>query len=192
VDSGPIARFYRWFRAARRAGVPIPEAMALATVGRGGAPAVRFVLLKHADARGFVFFTDTRSPKGRALRRKARAALVFYWDLPGRQVRISGRVEPVSSAEADTYWSTRPRESQLAAFVSSQSARLPGRASLMVRWRRLRSRYRDSPIPRPPYWTGLRVVPDSIEFWTRRPHRLHHRELFTRTRRGWNRQLLQP
>jgi pyridoxamine 5'-phosphate oxidase len=192
VPSDPIARFHRWFREAGRARLPLPEAMALGTTGRGGVPSVRFVLLKRADARGFVLFTDRRSAKGRDLDRNARAALVFHWHLLGRQVRIGGRVVPVSPAEADAYWRTRPRPSQLAALASRQSAPLPSRTWLMARWRRLRRQYRGRPIPRPPGWTGFRVVPHSIEFWTRRQHRLHHRELFVRTRRGWERRLLQP
>lgn len=192
MPSDPIARFGRWFQEAERARLPLPEAMALATTSRRGVPSVRFVLMKGADARGFVFFTDRRSPKGRDLDRGARAALAFYWNPLGRQVRISGRVEPISPADADTYWQTRPRASQLAALASRQSAPLPSRTWLTARWRRLRRKYRDWPIPRPPGWTGFRVIPTSIEFWTHREHRLHHRELFVRTRRGWRRRLLQP
>jgi pyridoxamine 5'-phosphate oxidase len=172
--------------------MPLPEAMALATATRRGAPSVRFVLLKAADARGFVFFTSATSPKGRDLDQNPRAAVTFYWNPIGKQVRIEGRVERVSPDEADRYWATRPRASQLAALASRQSAHLPRRASLEARWRRLRRQYRGQPVPRPPTWTGFRVVPGSIEFWTHREHRLHHRELFVRTRRGWRRLLLQP
>ena len=166
--------------------------MALATAGGRGAPSVRFVLLKGADRRGFVFFTDGRSRKGRELRASARAAVAFYWNRLGKQVRIEGRVEEVSPAEADTYWATRPRASQLAALASEQSAALAGRRALIARWTELRRRYRRRPVPRPPTWTGFRLVPASIEFWTHRAHRLHERELFVRTRAGWRRQLLQP
>jgi pyridoxamine 5'-phosphate oxidase len=172
--------------------MPLPEAMALATATRRGAPSLRFVLLKAADARGFVFFTNAMSPKGRDLAANARAALTFYWNPLGRQVRIEGRVQQVSPEEADDYWATRPRASQLAALASRQSARLSSRAALEARWRRLRGRYRGKPVPRPPAWTGFRVVPRSIEFWTHQEHRLHHREVFRRTRRGWRRALLQP
>ncbi len=188
----PLARFRLWFRAARRARIPIPEAMALATASRSGVPSVRFVLLKVVDERGFAFFTDTRSPKGRDLARNPRAALVFYWDPIRKQVRVSGRVVAVSGAEADAYWHTRPRESRLAATASYQSAPLVSHAALVARWHRLRARYQGADIPRPPGWRGFRVVPDEIEFWTRRAHRLHHRELFVRTPRGWRRRLLQP
>ena len=172
--------------------MPLPEAMALATTSRRGAPSVRFVLLKASDERGFVFFTNAESAKGRDLAANPRAALTFYWNATGKQVRIEGRVAPVSPAEADAYWATRPRASQLAALASRQSARLPSRASLEARWRRLRRQYRGKPIPRPATWTGFRVVPASIEFWTHQEHRLHHRELFVRARRGWRRSLLQP
>jgi pyridoxamine 5'-phosphate oxidase len=170
----------------------LPEAMALATATPRGAPSVRFVLLKSADARGFVFFTNAVSPKGEDLAANPRAALTFYWAPLGRQVRVAGRVEAVSPAEADAYWATRPRASRLAALASRQSARLGSRTALEARWRGLRRRYRGRPVPRPPTWTGFRVVPDAIEFWTHRAHRLHDRELFLRTRRGWRRLRLQP
>ena len=166
--------------------------MALATAGGRGAPSVRFVLLKGADRRGFVFFTDGRSRKGRELRASAHAAVAFYWNRLGKQVRIEGRVEEVSPAEADAYWATRPRASQLAALTSEQSAALASRRALIARWTALRRRYRRRPVPRPPTWTGFRLVPASVEFWTHREHRLHERELFVRTRAGWRRRLLQP
>jgi pyridoxamine 5'-phosphate oxidase len=191
-SADPLARFHLWFRQARRARIPLPEAMALATASPKGVPSVRFVLLKVVDERGFTFFTDTRSQKGRDLARNARAAFVFYWDPIGKQVRVSGRVEPVTNAEADAYWRTRPRESRLAATASHQSAPLASHATLLARWRQLGVRYRGRDIPRPPGWRGFRVLADEIEFWTRRAHRLHHRELFVRTRRGWRRRLLQP
>jgi pyridoxamine 5'-phosphate oxidase len=188
----PIARFQRWFAQARRAGVPLTEAVALATSTRRGIPSVRFVLMKGADARGFTFFTNGQSRKGRELHENPRAEMAFYWNAIGKQVRVGGRVERVSAAEADAYWATRPRASQLAALASEQSAALPRRASLTARWRRLRLRHRGGSVPRPPHWGGFRIVPETIEFWTHREHRLHERELFTRARRGWKRRLLQP
>jgi pyridoxamine 5'-phosphate oxidase len=191
-SNDPLPRFRLWFRQARRARIPLPEAMALATASPKGVPSVRFVLLKVVDERGFTFFTDTRSQKGRDLARNGKAAFVFYWDPIGKQVRVSGRVVPVTDAEADAYWRTRPRESRLAATASQQSAPLASPAGLLARWRRLRARYRGRDIPRPPGWRGFRVVADEVEFWTRRAHRLHHRELFVRTSRGWRRRLLQP
>lgn len=192
MSADPIARFRRWFAAARRAALPQPEAMALATADRRGRPSVRVVLLKHADADGFVFYTNARSRKGRELAENPWAALVFHWQPLGRQVRVEGRVELVTAAEADAYWATRPRESQLGGAASDQSAPIANRAALLRRWRELARRYRDAPVPRPPHWTGFRVVPSCIEFWTLRPFRMHDRELFTRTRGGWRLRRLQP
>lgn len=189
----PIARFQRWFAAARRhAAIPQPEAMALATADRRGRPSTRVVLLKQADARGFVFFTNAASRKGRELAANPYAALVFHWHPLGRQVRVEGRVEMISAAEADAYWATRPRESQLGGAASAQSAPIASRAAMLARWRALARRYRGAAVPRPPHWTGYRVVPAAIEFWTLRPYRMHDRELFTRTRGGWRVTRLQP
>ena len=187
----PIARFQQWFAQASRR-VPLAEAVALATCTKAGHPSVRYVLLKQADEAGFVFFTDGRSRKGSELQSNPRAAMAFYWHELGRQVRVEGKVIRVSSAEADAYWSTRPRPSRIAAASSLQSATLAGRELLLARWVRLQRQYRGQPVPRPPAWTGFRIVPDSIEFWTRGAHRLHRRELFRRRRTGWERRLLQP
>jgi pyridoxamine 5'-phosphate oxidase len=187
----PIVLFRRWFAQARRH-VELPEAMALATASRDGKPAVRFVLLKAVDDRGFTFFTDARSSKGRDLATNPRAALAFYWDPTRRQVRVAGRVERLTAAESDAYWATRPRESRLAGATSLQSAPIASRGLLLARWRRTAARYRGVDVPRPAEWSGFRVVPDTIEFWVHRNHRLHHREQFTRARRRWRRQLLQP
>jgi pyridoxamine 5'-phosphate oxidase len=188
----PIARFQRWFTQARAAGIRQPEALAVATADAAGRPSVRMVLLKQADRDGFVFYTNGRSRKGRELRANPRAALVVHWDRLGKQVRIEGRVREVSDAEADAYWTSRPRPSQLAALASEQSAPLATRAALVAKWRALARRYTGAPVPRPPHWTGYRLVPAAIEFWTHREHRLHDRELFTRQRSGWKRMLLQP
>ena len=188
----PFIQFQHWFADAQRAGSRLPEAMALATADARGRPAVRFVLLKSADERGFVFFTNASSRKGAELRENPHASLAFYWAEILRQVRVDGHVEPVAPSEVDAYWMTRPRESQLAARASRQSATLASHAQLLARWEALRHRYRDRDIPRPTNWVGYRVVPDAIEFWTHRDHRLHERELFVRTRRGWTRRLLQP
>jgi pyridoxamine 5'-phosphate oxidase len=188
----PVVKFNRWYAAAIRARAPLPDAMALATADRRGTPSLRFVLLKGADERGFVFFTDGRSRKGRELAARPRAALAFYWDRTSRQARIEGRVVPVSAREADAYWATRPRGSRLAASVSTQSASMPSQRWLVARWRRLRRELDGATVPRPAAWSGYRLVPDAIEFWTRGAHRLHHRERFERGRRGWRRRLLQP
>ncbi|HVN86622.1 MAG TPA: pyridoxamine 5'-phosphate oxidase [Candidatus Binatia bacterium] len=190
--TNPLAQFHHWFAEAQRANVPLPEAMALATTSAKGRPAVRYVLLKAADARGFVFYTNGRSRKGRELRTNPFASAVFYWDATSKQVRIDGRVEHVAAADADAYWATRPRESQLAAIASRQSAPLASHATLLALWKHLRRKYLGQAIPRPRGWIGFRIVPDTIEFWTRGEHRLHQRELFTRNRHGWKRTLLQP
>jgi pyridoxamine 5'-phosphate oxidase len=191
-SSDPIAKFVRWLDDARALQIPNYEAMALASSDADGRPAVRFVLLKGVDQRGFLFFTDSRSRKGRELRANPRAALAFYWQPKGRQVRIEGRIEEVSPSEADEYWSTRPRQSQLAASASFQSAPLRSRAVLLGRVAGLATKHRGHEVPRPPGWLGFRLRPDAIEFWTHREHRLHHREIYMRRGGNLRRSLLQP
>ncbi len=188
----PMQRFRRWFAEAERAGGALPEAIALGTADRRGRPSVRFVLLKGVDARGFVFFTDGRSRKGRELAANPEAAFAVYWDALGRQVRVEGRVTLVIAAEADVYWATRPRESRLAGAASHQSAPLARRSDLLARWRTLGRRHPGDDVPRPPAWTGYRLVPRAIEFWTRGEFRLHQRERFVRHRGAWTSRLLQP
>ncbi len=188
----PIARFQRWFQEAKRQGTPQPEAMALATVSQTGFPSVRFVLLKQVDQDGFVFFTDGRSRKGHELKTMPNAAATFYWNPLGKQVRIEGRIEMVSTTEADAYWLTRPRASQLSAAASRQSANLSDRAVLVARRSKIAQKYRGKPIPRPLNWSGFRLVPNVMEFWIHREDRLHYREVFVRTLRGWKSNLLSP
>ena len=192
TSQDPIAKFIRWLDDARGLKIPNYEAMALATAMADGQPSVRFVLLKGIDERGFLFFTDSRSRKGRELRANPRASLAFYWQPKGRQVRVDGRIEEVTAPEADEYWATRPRPRQLAASASYQSAPLRSRASLIDRVRRLARNFRRREVPRPPGWLGFRLRPDAIEFWTHREHRLHNREVYFRQGKGWRRQLLQP
>jgi len=188
----PIAKFIRWLDDARRLQILNYEAMALATTDSDGRPAVRFVLLKGIDQRGFLFFTDSRSRKGRELRANPRASLAFYWQPKGRQVRVEGHVEEVPPSEADEYWATRPRQSQLAASASFQSAPLRSRASLLARVARVATKRRGREIPRPHGWLGFRLRPDAIEFWTHREHRLHDREIYVRDGSNWRHGLLQP
>lgn len=188
----PISRFRRWLRDAERARAPLHDAMALATATPQGVPSLRFVLLKQVDARGFVFYTDARSRKGRELRANARAAATFHWNTMGRQVRIEGRVVELGDAEADAYWSSRPRGSQLSGATSNQSRELASRALLAARRKELARHLAGREVPRPAEWRGFRIVPDAIEFWTHRDDRLHHRELFQRRARTWRASLLEP
>jgi pyridoxamine 5'-phosphate oxidase len=188
----PIALLNRWLDEARRAGVPQPEAMALATADRKGRSSVRFVLLKGSDADGLVFYTNARSRKGKELTANPRASLAFWWDRIGKQVNAEGRVAPVTAHEADEYWKTRPRLSRLAARVSHQSEPLASREKLRAEMKSLTRLLAGAEVPRPPYWTGFRLIPDRIEFWKMRAHRLHEREVFVRHPSGWNRMLLQP
>ncbi|MEE8311051.1 MAG: pyridoxamine 5'-phosphate oxidase [Candidatus Binatia bacterium] len=188
----PIHRFKSWYAEARRADASLPEAVALATADARGRPSVRWVLLKDIDERGFVFYTNSDSRKGRELEVNPYAALAFYWDVTGKQVRVEGHVTQVTSEEADAYWSERPRGSQLAAAASKQTAPVASRAKLMAEYRRLTRLHADTSVPRPPQWTGFRIVPARIEFWTRREPRMHQRELFVRRRGDWKRTILQP
>lgn len=192
MAADPILRFRRWLRDAERAGAPLAEAMSLATATRDGVPSLRMVLLKQADAQGFVFFTDARSRKGRELRANPRAAATFHWNAMGRQVRVEGRVVELSDADADAYWATRPRGSQLSGATSLQSRVLASRAALVARRREAERRWAGTAVPRPAEWRGFCIVPSSIEFWTHKDDRLHHRERFTRRGGAWRASLLEP
>lgn len=190
--SDPTAQFDAWFDEARASEINDPEAMALATADADGRPAVRMVLLKGHDARGFVFYTNEHSDKGRQIAGNPRAALLFHWKSLRRQVRIEGQVERVADAEADMYFATRARDSQLGAWASDQSRPLDARETFEARFEEARQRFEGQDVPRPPYWSGYRVIPDRIEFWTDRPHRLHERRLFTMAGDGWTQGLLYP
>jgi len=193
MATDPHALFEEWFAEARLAEPDLPEAAGLATADASGAPSVRMVLLKGHDERGFVFYTNSRSRKGDELAANARAALLFYWKSLRRQVRIEGPIEPVTDSEADAYFATRARESQLGAWASDQSQPMPDRAAFEARYAALADQYRDRDVPRPPHWWGYRVMPERIEFWTDRVHRLHDRRLFVRdSAGGWTESLLYP
>ena len=192
VSADPVAQFERWFAEAREAKVMEPNAMALATATREGAPSVRMVLLKGVDSRGFVFFTDYRSQKGVELDRNPRAALVFYWSELERQVRITGRVTPISTQESESYFRSRPLKSRLSAWASHQSEVLPDRAQLEEQARRVAERYPDENVPRPGYWGGYRLTPEIIEFWQGRESRLHDRIRYRRDGDQWVRERLSP
>ena len=171
----PFELFAGWFDSAAKSGVRYPNAMNLATVGRNGFPDSRIVLLKDFSPSGFVFYTNTHSAKGNALAAVPQAALNFYWDALMRQVRIQGRVEPVSTAEADEYFSTRHRDSQIGAHASVQSRELESRELLEQRYQEFEKKFDGQKIPRPPHWSGYCVVPERIEFWQERRSRLHDR-----------------
>ena len=188
----PIARFQEWFAAARAQEPTDATAMSLATADASGRPAVRMVLLKAVDARGFVFYTNLTSPKIADLGANPRAALCFHWPKLERQVRIEGRVEPVSEAEADAYFSTRPRLSQLGAWASKQSKPMAGRWVLEQAVAKAALQFGVAAVPRPPFWSGRRVVPEVIEFWQQRAFRHHERERYWRATEGWRSEWLFP
>lgn len=192
-DAGdPIALFDDWFAAADNSQREA-NAMALATATPDGLPSVRMVLLKAHDARGFVFYTNLTSRKGEELQVNPRAALAFHWLLPEhRQIRVEGGIEPVSAAEADAYYRSRPIDSRLGAWASQQSRPLDSRATLERRVNEMAARFKDGEIPRPEYWSGFRLSPHSFEFWQERPFRLHDRIKFETADTGWQKQRLYP
>lgn len=188
----PFALFRAWLTEAEASEPNDPNAMALATADATGRLGLRMVLLKGQDARGFVFYTNLESRKGGDLAAHPHAALLFHWKSLRRQIRIEGPVEPVRAEEADAYFATRPRESQLGAWASDQSRPLDTRATFEARLADVTARFAGAPVPRPPYWSGFRVVPDRIEFWQDRDYRLHERRLFTRAGDDWTEGLLYP
>ena len=194
LDDDPIEQFRRWLADAEAAGTPLPNAMALATAGADGKPGVRHVLLRGVDERGLTFFTNYDSRKGRQLAENPWAALVFLWKGLDRQVHVSGRVTRVEEAESDAYFATRPREAQLGAWASPQSQALGDRGELDRRLAEVDARF-PGDVPRPPFWGGFRVRPDSIEFWQGRHHRLHDRFLYSADPAdptGWRVERLSP
>lgn len=188
----PFQLFSDWFAEARESEPNDPDAMALATATPDGRPSVRMVLLKGHGPDGFTFYTNLDSRKGAELAANSRAALLFHWKSLRRQVRIEGPVEPVPDQDADAYFATRSRDSQLGAWASWQSRPLDARTTFEKRYEEMAHRFDGTDVPRPPRWSGYRLKPELFEFWTDRPHRLHERRLFTAEGAGWREGLLYP
>ena len=187
-----LARFEDVFARAGNTEPSEPTAMILATADAKGRPSARTVLLKGVDERGFVFYTNANSRKGRDLHENPRAALGFFWQSVFEQAQVEGRVEPVSDEEAEAYWATRRRESCIGTWASDQSAPLASRDELNARYVEVERRFAGVPVPRPPHWRGYRVVPERIEFWRPGDHRLNERDCYERSAAGWRRLLLNP
>jgi pyridoxamine 5'-phosphate oxidase len=191
----PFARFRMLFEAAKalpRERLPEPTAFALGTVDASGRPSVRIVLLKHVDERGFVFYTNYESRKGRELLATTRAAMCFHWQPLEEQVRVEGVAEPVSAEEADAYFASRARGSQIGAWASIQSTVMEHPGDLDARVAEMEQRFANVPVPRPPHWSGFRIVPDAIEFWKNMPSRLHVRHRYVRDGESWRIERLYP
>lgn len=192
MDPDPVRQFVTWLDAAVRAGEPEPNATVLATADDRGRPSARVVLLKGLDGRGFVFYTNERSRKGREIQSNPYAALVFHWPSLARQVRVSGAVRQIPREDTDAYFASRPEGAKLGAWASAQSAVAASRAAIDERLRSVRERFAGQSVPRPPHWVGYAVAPDEVEFWQGQPNRLHDRLRYRRSGDGWVLERLWP
>ena len=188
----PITLFHEWFEEAKSCGLREPTAVCLSTADATGAPSSRMILYKKADERGFVFYTNLGSQKARELNENPRASLCFYWMPLGKQVRVEGTVEPVRAEEADAYFASRDRQSQIGAWASKQSQPLEGYFDLERRAAEFAIKFGISKVPRPDFWSGYRIIPSRVEFWLEKPFRLHERLNYTRTEAGWTARWLFP
>lgn len=186
AENDPIRRFKEWFEEAQKTEPDLPNAVALATADGAGRPSVRMVLLKDVDDRGFVFYTNFESRKGKELAINGRAALLFHWKSLHRQVRIEGPASPVSDEEADAYFATRDRGAQIGAWASDQSRVMEGRLALEKRVATFGAKFGLGKVPRPPFWSGYRVAPETIEFWSEGTFRLHERDVFSKNGNNWH------
>jgi pyridoxamine 5'-phosphate oxidase len=192
ATSSPLAQIAEWLKEAEKKETLEPAAMSVATVDADGRPTLRMVLLRGIDERGLVFYTNLGSRKAEDIRANQQVALCLHWKSMTRQVRVEGRATQVDDAEADAYFASRPRESQLGAWASKQSQRLEGRFTLEGRVAKFAARYAIGAVPRPPFWSGFRVVPERIEFWEDRPFRLHERTVWEREQDHWSSHKLYP
>jgi pyridoxamine 5'-phosphate oxidase len=192
LPSDPVVLFRRWYEDAERAGIHLPNAIALATASADGLPSIRHVLLRGIEDRGFVFYTNQGSRKGAELAENPRAAFSIYWRELDRQISVTGDVSRVSDEESDAYFATRPRDARLGAWASRQSTELASRDELMERFAAFDAEYPGDQVPRPPFWGGYRIDPITVEFWQGRQHRLHDRFQYERARDGWTIRRLSP
>lgn len=190
--SEAIRRFQKIYAEVQKKKFVEPTHMILATSTKQGRPSARVVLLKEVDERGFVFYTNHKSQKGQELQENPYAALVFYWDPLDHQIRIEGKVEKVSDEDADAYWKTRARDSQIGAWASEQSKPLDRRLTFLKKIAQISWKYKGQDIPRPAYWSGFRLIPQKIEFWTKKPFRLHERQIYEKKGSQWRTHFLYP
>jgi pyridoxamine 5'-phosphate oxidase len=192
AEKDPFRIFLNWYEEAQKAGIEEPGMMTLATVGPDGRPSARMVLFKELHHQGLTFFTNYQSRKAGEMDQNPYISVVVYWPQLGYQIRVEGKAEKIPGQQSDMYFSTRPRQSQLGAWASSQSSVIPSETTLEARMLHYRKLYEGGPVPRPPYWGGYRLIPDRYEFWREGKHRLHSRVMFEKAGTSWKRSILAP